>query len=138
MHSLDLEQFRVKREGKTRPAKQQCPPRHKAGEWFLKGPIPGSWLVRVFSLPARTSGRALRVGLALWYLAGVKKSRIVKPTWDTWRRFGLSPDAGRRGLVNLERVALVAVDRQPGCCPVVTIQDCDEGPIDTTGRGRPA
>ena len=123
MHPLDLDQFRARPNGKTRPAKRQRPPRHKAGEWFLKGPIPGDWLVRVFALPARTSGRALRVGLALWYLAGVKKRRAVKPTWDTWQRFGLSPDAGRRGLVALERAGLVAVDRHPGRCPVVTIRN---------------
>ena len=118
---LDLDQFRAKREGKSRPAKRQPPPRHKAGEWFLKGPIPGSWLVGVFSLPARTRGRALRVGLALWYLAGLNKSRSVIPTWKTWERFGLSPDAGRRGLATLERAGLVTVDRPSGSCPVVTI-----------------
>ena len=79
-----------------------------------------------FSLPG-TSGRALRVGLALWYLAGVTKRRAVKPTWDTWQRFGLSPDAGRRGLVALERAGLVAVDRHPGRCPVVTILESEKG-----------
>jgi hypothetical protein len=47
----------------------------------------------------------------------------VKPTRDTWKRFSLSPDAGRRGLAVLERAGLVAVDRHPGCCPEVTIQD---------------
>ena len=58
MHPLDLDQFRAKPNGKPRPAKRQRPPRHKAGEWFLKGPIPGDWLVRVFSLPgARRAGR---------------------------------------------------------------------------------
>ena len=65
----------------------------------------------------------LRVALALWYLVGVKKSRTVKPTWDTWRRFSLSPDAGRLGLALLERSGLVAVDRRSGSCPVVTILD---------------
>jgi hypothetical protein len=125
MHPLDLEQFRAKPEGRARPAKRQRLPRHKTGEWFLKGPIPGSWLVRIFSLPARTLGRALRVGLALWYLAGVTKRRAVKPTWDTWQRFGLSPDAGPRGLADLERAGLVAVDRHPGRCPVVTILEPD-------------
>ena len=118
---MDLDQFRAKRECQPRPATPQKPPRHKPGEWFLKGPIPGSWLVGVFASPARTLGRALRVGLALWFLAGLKGSGIVKPTWKTWERFGLSPDAGRRGLATLERAGLVTVDRHPGSCPVVTI-----------------
>ena len=123
MHPLDLEQFRARREEKPRPAKRQRPPRHKAGEWFLKGPIPGAWLTRAAAL----SGRTLRVGLALWYLAGVKKSRAVKPTWDTWQRFGLSPDAGRRGLAALERAGLIAVARHPGRCPVVSILEVRGG-----------
>ncbi len=119
MHPLDLEQFRAKREGNARPAKRRRPPRHRAGEWFLKGPIPGEWLARAAAL----SYRALRVSLAVWYLVGMKRNRAVTPTWDTWRRFGLSPDAGRRGLAALERAGLVAVDRHPGRCPVVTIQE---------------
>jgi hypothetical protein len=123
MHPIDLEQFRASRADKPQPAKPQRPPRHRAGDWFLKGPIPGAWLTRVFAMPTRTSGRALRVGLALWYLVGVKKSRAVKPTWDTWKRFRLSPYAGRRGLAALEGAGLVVVDRRPGCCPIVTIQD---------------
>lgn len=122
MHPLDLDQFRAKRNSELRPAKSSRAPRHKAGAWFLKGPIPGEWLTRAAGL----SFRALRVGLALWYLAGVKKSRVVKPTWDTWRRFALSPDAGSHGLAALERAGLVAVDRHPGRCPVVTIQESEK------------
>jgi hypothetical protein len=117
MSPLDLEQFRAQRETAARPTKRQGPPRPKVGQWFLKGPIPGEWLTRAAGL----SFRALRVGLALWYLAGLKKYREVKPNRDTWQRFGLSPDAGRRGLAALEGAGLVAVDRQPGRGPVVTI-----------------
>jgi len=127
MSPLDLDQFRARFDGKMslaqRSVKRQRPPRHNPGEWFLKGPIPGSWLVRVFSLPTKTLGRALRVGLALWFLAGKAKCREVKPTWKTWQQFHLSPDAGRRGLQDLERAKLVKVKRRPGCCPVVTILD---------------
>ncbi len=126
MHPLDLDQFRANREGTARPSKPHRAPRHRAGQWFLKGPIPGPWLTRASGL----SWRALRVGLALWYLAGLKKSRTVSPTWDVWRRFGLPPDAGRRGLAALERAGLVTVDRHVGRCPVVTIQDFLENHID--------
>ena len=70
---------------------------------------------------AKVSWRALRVGLALWYLVGLKKAQPVKPTWAIWERFGLSPDAGRLGLAALERAGLVAVDRHGGRCPMVTI-----------------
>ena len=76
-----------------------------------------TWL----TLAAGLSFRALRVGLALWYLAGLKKSREVRPNRDAWQRFGLSPEAGRRGLAALEAGGLVAVERHPGRYPIVTI-----------------
>jgi hypothetical protein len=117
MKPLDLDTFRLKRDIRSKAVKPNRPPRHKAGEWFIKGPIPGGWLVRASGL----SGRALRVGLVLWYLAGLKKSRTVKPTWDVWRLFELCPDAGRRGLLVLEQAGLIEVERAPGCCPEVTI-----------------
>jgi hypothetical protein len=50
----------------------------------------------------------------------------VKPTWGVWTQFGLSPDAGRRGLSALEEVALVDVERAPGCCPLVTILESEK------------
>jgi hypothetical protein len=118
MRPDDLEAFRLKREGHPRPLKSHRPPRHKPGEWFVKGPIPGRWLVQA----SKASGRALRAGMVLWYLAGVKKSRTVKPTWEVWQQFALSPDAGRRGLAALEQAGLIEVERAPGCCPVVTIR----------------
>jgi len=122
MKPLDLDEFRLKSGDKPRPAKSRRPPRHKPGEWFLKGPIPGSWLVAA----SVASSTALRVGLALWHLAGVRRLREVKPTWAVWQRFRLSPDAGARGLRALERAGLVRVKRAPGCCPVVTILEVEK------------
>jgi hypothetical protein len=121
MPPLDLDQFRAKPDGKPLLPKSKRPPRHKAGEWFLKGPIPGEWLHQAAKLP----GHALHVALAAWYLAGVERGHQVKLTWGVFDRFGVSPDAGRRGLVALERAGLVSVDRHPGRCPVVEIL---EGP----------
>ncbi len=120
MRTLDLEQFRARPNGQ--PPNVRQPARHKVGKWFVKGPIPGDWLTQAASV----SFRALRVGLALWYLAGLNKQRSVKPTWATWRRFDLAPEAGRLGLAALERAGLVAVDRQPGCCPLVTLRGASE------------
>lgn len=116
---MDLDEFRANNWGRVVLPKPIRPPRHKAGEWFLRGPIPGTWLTRA----AELSYRALRVGLALWYLVGLRKSRTVKPTGDTWRRFALLPDSARKGLSHLEQAGLVAVDRHGGRCPVVTVLD---------------
>lgn len=126
MQTLELDSFRAKPSGTRRP--KIPPPRRKKGEWFLKGPIPGTWLHRAAKLP----GRALHVGLALWFLAGLKKCNYVTLTWATFNRFGVSPDSGRRGLAALERVGLVSVERHPGRCPRVTIL---ESPIEEGGSG---
>ena len=117
MHPFDMEPFRAKPRAEAAFAKPKRPPRHRTGEWFLKGPIPGPWLHRAAVLP----GRALHVALAVWYLAGIEKRGHVKITWRVLDRFGVSPDAGRRGLLALERAGLVSVDRHRGRCPVVTI-----------------
>ena len=115
MDQLDVESFRAENASSRRPAKR--PPRHKPGDWFIKGPIPGTWL----STAARLPGRALHVGLALWFLAGLGKVTSVILTWAVQDRFGVSPYSGRRALAALERVGLVSVQRHPGRCPRVTI-----------------
>lgn len=113
---MDVDKFRLN-PTTTATAASRRVPRHKAGEWFIKGPLPGSWIGRAARLP----GRALHVGLVLWYLAGVGRGRRIKPSWQVWELFGLSPYAGRRGLAALEQAGLVDVVRAPGCCPEVTI-----------------
>jgi hypothetical protein len=123
IYPLDVNQFRATSNSELRPAESKRPPRHKGGEWFVKGPIPGEWLHRAAELP----GHALHVGLAVWYLAGLEKCRQVKLTWRMFARFGTSPDSGRRGLAALERAGLVAVERHAGRCPVVTIRELTSG-----------
>ena len=44
MDPLNLNQFKTKHERELRPLKSSRPPRHKGGEWFVKGPIPGKWI----------------------------------------------------------------------------------------------
>ena len=122
---LDLEQFRAPKSN-DQPKPTSTPKRHRshdARKWFLGGRVPGDWLRRACRLPKR----AIVAALALWQLAGMEKSLRVKITWKAWDRFGISPHSGRRGLADLETAGLVAVDRPPGCCPVVTIQDAVRG-----------
>ena len=49
-------------------------PRHHPGEHFLKGPVPFSWLAKA----ARCGGRALHVGIILWYRAGLERSPTIR------------------------------------------------------------
>jgi hypothetical protein len=121
---VNLDEFRARPSG-VKPAKTQRPPRHRGDAWFIKGPLPGWWMERAAELP----GASLHVALALWYLAGVGRTRKVKPTWTVWRRFGTSPDAARRGLAALERARLISVERGPGRCPLVTMLDASERPF---------
>jgi len=91
---------------------------HRRAGAFLKGPIPLKWLARASALP----GKSLAVGLAIWYCAGLRQRQddltLCRSTLD---RFGVSRQAGYRGLRLLEQAGLVAAVRQRGCCPRVDI-----------------
>ena len=85
---------------------------------FVRGPIPVAWIGKAAELP----GRALAVGLAVWFIVGARRhSNAVCPS--LLARFGVSQRTAYRGLAALERAGLVEVDRHRGRCPRVTIQD---------------
>ncbi|EIC21447.1 hypothetical protein Thi970DRAFT_01655 [Thiorhodovibrio frisius] len=83
-------------------------PRHQAGEPFVKGPIPLNWLERAARLP----GKALHVGLALWFRAGMVGDAWVKLSNGLVARFGVERNAKRRALTALQGAGLV--ETQPG------------------------
>lgn len=94
---------------------------------FLKGPIQLSWLIAAGKLP----GKALVVGMGLWYMAGLTGSKSVKATSALWRTLSISRQAAYRAITALESHGLIEVQRQPGHASVVTISrmlnDCCEG-----------
>jgi hypothetical protein len=97
--------------------KKSAPPRKRRYDRFLCGPVPLVWL----SMAAKLSGKALHVGIALWYLAGVTKSFTVKLTRSTLTLFGVSRWSVSRNLRLLELAGLVTVERRKGKVPLVTI-----------------
>jgi hypothetical protein len=103
--------------GSAKPGKRA--PRHKRGERFLWGPVPLTWLASAGALP----GRALHVGVVLWWLAGLRRQRTDTVPWrpSIGKLFGLDRHATHRALKTLEAAGLVRVDRQAGRCPLVTI-----------------
>lgn len=132
MDGLDLNQFKreplAPRSAATdaRPTTSKRTPtttRRTSNDWFVKGPLPGPWL----SLAAELPGKCLHVAMAVWYMAGLKKQTSVPLTRQTLAKFHVLPDAGRWALKKLEAARLVAVERKPGCAPVVTIQDAPAG-----------
>lgn len=85
--------------------------RGKSAEAFLRGPIPLRWLRQAGGLP----GKALHVGIAIWFLVGLRKSYVVALSLSAVARdFGIDRATTSRGLAQLARAGLVSVERHPG------------------------
>ena len=91
--------------------------RRHQGE-FLAGPIPLTWLTKAASLP----GKALAVGVAIWFKARVSRSQTVKIGRPLMKKFHVGRGATARCLKALESAGLITVERHAGRCPVVTIR----------------
>jgi hypothetical protein len=83
----------------------------------LRGPIPLDWLSRAAALP----GRSLHVAIAVWFMAGLKKTAVVPVSNITGLQFGLDRNAKYRALEWLENASLISVERRAGRAPIVTI-----------------
>jgi hypothetical protein len=100
---------------------------------FLKGPVPWPWLVRAMRLP----GKALAVGLMLWWQAGCCGQRTVYFSLTRAAANGI-PTTARRGLRQLEGAGLVTARRRPGHGLEVTLHEPAAGPPATdidSGQG---
>ncbi|KAB0580714.1 hypothetical protein F7Q92_13075 [Ideonella dechloratans] len=84
---------------------------------FIKGPLPLVWM----QAAARMPGKTLQVALALWYLAGLKKTTTVRLPSKPLNEMGVSRDAKYEALARLEQQGLVSVQQQPGQAPLVTL-----------------
>lgn len=85
---------------------------------FIKGPVPYDWMCRANALP----GKAGAVGIALWFLVGVKRTRTFRLTIDIVRIARCTRKAIYRALEALEEAGLIqVVERRRGRKPVVTV-----------------
>ena len=84
---------------------------------YLRGPVPIVWLHKA----SRLRGKALAVGIALWFKRGVTKSPTVKASGSLWEKFGIERRSAYRGLESLEQAGLITVIRGQGQVPIVTI-----------------
>jgi hypothetical protein len=100
---------------------------------FINGPIPLAWMKAAATLP----GKCLHVGLALWYLAGLKKTKTVALGNLVLEGFGVSRKAKGNCLKELERAGLITVESRPGCSPIVTLLDAPEV-VKPEGQGKPS
>jgi hypothetical protein len=84
---------------------------------FLKGPIPMAWLNEAAKLP----GKTLNLGLAIWWLAGMAKTKTFKLTGKALDQLDISRGAAADALKRLEGRGLIRVQRAPGQRPTVEI-----------------
>ena len=84
---------------------------------FLKGPIPMAWLNEAAKLP----GKAINLGIAIWWLAGMAQTKTFKLTGKALAQLGVSRDAAADALKRLEGRGLIRVQRAPGQRPTVEI-----------------
>jgi hypothetical protein len=89
---------------------------------FIKGPIPLHWISEANSLP----GKARAVGLALWFLVGVKRSMTIKITGQIEEIAACGRKAVYSALDALESAGLIRKSNAPGCRP--TIEICVKDP----------
>jgi DNA-binding MarR family transcriptional regulator len=90
---------------------------------FLKGHIPMAWLNAAAKLP----GKALNVGIAIWWLAGMSKTKAFKITRRALDQLCVSRDAASDALKRLEEHGLILVKRSPGQRPTVQIVPVAQG-----------
>lgn len=89
--------------------------------------IPLDWAMAASRVQG--SEKALAIGVALCYRAGLERSRTVVLTRGLCRQFGVDKDALRRGLLALEAAQLVSVERS-GKAPRVTLLDAPDRVIE--------
>jgi hypothetical protein len=100
---------------------------------FIKSP-PLEWMMEAAKLP----GKALAVGLAIWYLSGCKGTKAdLRLTSKLLGRFGVATRRAKSGaLAALEGAGLLSVTREPRRNPLVTIREARKGPsspVETPG-----
>ena len=98
------------------------PPKHKEGELFLKGPIPWKWLQIAAKLPSKS----LQISIALWFRAGIDKSREIKLTNVLLNSLGVDRFAKSRGLKHLEQAGLISIKRTFGKNPIIILKSPPE------------
>ncbi len=106
------------------------------GKQFVRGPIPMPWLERAAKLP----GKALAVGLLLWFRRGFDPDGTEPITVTPTRlaRLGVSPKAGAAAIRRLKKAGLLTAEFGRGRCPRVMLRvaaETDEVPSTATTTG---
>ena len=111
----DPGEFRLE-DRETTPS-QTSPRKSRMMDRFIAGPIDIGWLSHARKLGVT----ALWVGLALWYLRGLRKSDSFVVSNRMMEFWNVEPDAKRRALRKLQNAGLIAIQSRERRSPLVTI-----------------
>ena len=90
-----------------------------------------AWLNEAAKLP----GKALNVGIAIWWLRGMAKTKTFKLTGKALDQLDVSRDAASSALKRLEAQGLIRVQRAPGQRPAVEILSVADGVTKSENTG---
>lgn len=112
----------------VQPQRKLAQSKTKIREPYIRT-VPLQWAQQASQLP----GKALNVGIMLWYLAGVTKSSTVTLKRSLLEKFGLTRETGRRALLALEKANLVRVERNGRKKPKVTLVEAPKPEVKGDG-----
>ena len=123
---FDLERFKLEPGSHAwfRDEPRSRKARRRIDGFFIKGPIPWRWI----SAAARLPGKALHVGIFLWFQHGMKKGGEVKVGMSGFSDMGFVRSTASRALASLENAGLISVRRAPGRKALVKIRDVQAQP----------
>ena len=116
----------------TRRTPRPQPARQRQIAPFVKGPIPLHWVAHA----ARLSGKAMQVGVMLWYRCGLTQSLTTTLPTALLQLFDIDRHAVYRALTQLENAGLITVSRYIGRKPIVTIVEIPTHTAPTQGITR--
>jgi hypothetical protein len=116
---FDINEFRItgKNINSREPQKKSEPKKKKIGN-FIKGPIPLYWIRKALKL----APCAIRIGMVLWYISGLRKSETFILSNVMLKGFNLDRHTKYRGLKLLEDAGLIEIERRFKKNPRVTIK----------------
>lgn len=103
-----------------KPIQQRKVPKQKGSKftkYFLKGPVYLHWL----EICAKQGGKCLNLGVAICFMAGLKKKQTFKIQRKFLELLCIDRGAVYSNLKKLEKVGLISVNRKNGASPVITV-----------------
>jgi hypothetical protein len=116
---FDIDKYRIP--GKNinpGESKKKREPKKKIIGKFIRGPIPLYWMKKALEL----APCAIRIGIVLWYISGLRKSETFILSNVMLKDFGLNRHTKYQGLKHLEEAGLIEVERRFKKNPKVTIK----------------